>query len=43
MTAQAYTRLAGSLIHSHALHRASAGVLLRNRSGQSSLWRTEGS
>ena len=36
--AQAYARLAGSVVYATALRRASAGVLSRNRRGQSGLW-----
>ena len=36
--AQAYGRLAGSVIYSSALRRARASVLIRNRRGQSGLW-----
>src|SRR5207237_8138872 len=36
--AQAYGRLAGSIVYASALHRARAGVLTRNRRGQSGLW-----
>jgi cyclic beta-1,2-glucan synthetase len=36
--AQAYGRLAGSIIYASALRRAKASVLLRNRRGQSGLW-----
>ncbi len=36
--AQAYGRLAGSIIYTSALRRAKASVLLRNRRGQSGLW-----
>jgi cellobiose phosphorylase len=36
--AQAYGRLAGSVIYSSALRRAKASVLIRNRRGQSGLW-----
>jgi cellobiose phosphorylase len=31
-------QLASSIIHANALHRASAGILTRNRLGQSGLW-----
>ena len=36
--AQAYARLAGSVIYTTALRRAKASVLMRNRRGQSGLW-----
>jgi cyclic beta-1,2-glucan synthetase len=36
--AQAYGRLAGSVIYASALRRARASVLIRNRRGQSGLW-----
>jgi cyclic beta-1,2-glucan synthetase len=36
--AQAYGRLAGSVIYASALRRAQASVLIRNRRGQSGLW-----
>jgi len=36
--AQLYARLAGSVIHANASLRAPAGVLVRNRRGQSGLW-----
>ncbi|MGE3176315.1 MAG: glucoamylase family protein [Vicinamibacterales bacterium] len=36
--AQSYSRLAGSIIYANASLRAEAGVLLRNRRGQSGLW-----
>ncbi len=36
--AQAYGRLAGSVIYASALRRAKASVLIRNRRGQSGLW-----
>ena len=36
--AQAYGRLAGSVIFASALRRAKASVLIRNRRGQSGLW-----
>ena len=36
--AQAYGRLAGSMIYASALRRAKASVLIRNRRGQSGLW-----
>lgn len=36
--AQAYGRLAGSIIYASALRRSRASVLLRNRRGQSGLW-----
>ncbi len=36
--AQAYGRLAGSIIFASALRRAKASVLIRNRRGQSGLW-----
>ncbi|MEO8755831.1 MAG: cyclic beta 1-2 glucan synthetase, partial [Casimicrobiaceae bacterium] len=36
--AQLYARLAGSVIYANASLRAEAGVLLRNRRGQSGLW-----
>jgi cyclic beta-1,2-glucan synthetase len=36
--AQAFGRLAGSVIYASALRRARAGVLIRNRRGQSGLW-----
>ncbi len=36
--AQAYGRLAGSIIYASALRRAKASVLSRNRRGQSGLW-----
>src|SRR6185312_1645361 len=35
---QLYTRLAGSVIYAHASLRAAAGILVRNRRGQSGLW-----
>ena len=37
--AQAYERLAGSVIYASAGRRAAAGVIARNRLGQSRLWR----
>ena len=36
--AQLYGRLAGSVIYAHASLRADAGILLKNRRGQSGLW-----
>jgi cellobiose phosphorylase len=36
--AQLYARLAGAVIHANAQLRAPAGVLVRNRRGQSGLW-----
>ncbi len=36
--AQAYGRLAGSIIYASGLRRAKASVLVRNRRGQSGLW-----
>lgn len=36
--AQAYNRLAGSVIYASSLRRAMASVLIRNRRGQSGLW-----
>ncbi len=36
--AQAYGRLAGSVIYASALRRAKASILIRNRRGQSGLW-----
>ncbi len=36
--AQAYARLAGSVVYATALRRANAGILTRNRRGQSGLW-----
>ncbi len=36
--AQAYGRMAGSILFSSALQRAKASVLVRNRRGQSGLW-----
>jgi len=36
--AQLYARLAGSIVYANPLMRADAGVLLRNRRGQSGLW-----
>ena len=36
--AQAYGRLAGSIIYASALRRAKASVLARNKQGQSGLW-----
>jgi cellobiose phosphorylase len=36
--AQLYSRLAGSVIYANASLRAEAGILLRNRRGQSALW-----
>ena len=36
--AQAYARLAGSIIYASALRRANSGILTRNRRGQSGLW-----
>jgi cellobiose phosphorylase len=36
--AQAYGRLAGSIIYASALRRAKTSVLVRNRRGQSGLW-----
>jgi cyclic beta-1,2-glucan synthetase len=35
---QLYARLASSIIFANPLHRAHAGVLTRNRAGQSGLW-----
>ena len=37
--AQAYERLATSVVHATALRRAAPGVIARNRLGQSRLWR----
>jgi cellobiose phosphorylase len=37
--AQAYGRLATSVVHATALRRASPGIIARNRLGQSRLWR----
>jgi cellobiose phosphorylase len=37
--AQAYERLAASVVHASALHRAPPGIISRNRLGQSRLWR----
>jgi len=37
--AQLYGRLAGSMHFAHALHRAPAGVISKNRQGQRGLWR----
>jgi cyclic beta-1,2-glucan synthetase len=37
--AQAYQRLATSVVHATALHRAPQGIIARNRHGQSRLWR----
>lgn len=36
--AQIYAQLASSMIHANPLHRAGAGILSRNRLGQSGLW-----
>ncbi len=36
--AQAYSRLAGSLVHASRLRRTSPAVIARNRRGQSGLW-----
>ncbi|MGD0061207.1 MAG: glucoamylase family protein [Verrucomicrobiia bacterium] len=36
--AQVYAQLASSMIHANPLHRAGAGILTRNRLGQSGLW-----
>jgi len=36
--AQLYARLASSMIYANPLHRASAGILARNHTGQSGLW-----
>ncbi len=36
--AQVYAQLASSVIHANPLHRAGAGILARNRLGQSGLW-----
>src|SRR6185295_16636779 len=36
--AQLYARLAGAVIYAGAALRAEAGILLRNRRGQSGLW-----
>ena len=36
--ARAYGRLAGALVHTSRLHRASPAVIARNRRGQSGLW-----
>jgi cyclic beta-1,2-glucan synthetase len=36
---QAYERLAASVVHATALHRAPPGIIARNRLGQSRLWR----
>jgi cyclic beta-1,2-glucan synthetase len=36
--AQVYARLASSMIHANALHRAGTRILTRNRIGQSGLW-----
>lgn len=36
--AQIYAQLASSIIHANPLHRAGAGILTRNRLGQSGLW-----
>ncbi len=36
--AQVYAQLASSIIHANPLHRAGAGILSRNRLGQSGLW-----
>ena len=36
--AQVYAQLASSVIHANPLHRAGAGILTRNRLGQSGLW-----
>src|SRR5438270_396930 len=36
--AQAYGRLAGSVIYASGLRRSKASVLIRNRRGQSGLW-----
>jgi len=36
--AQLYARLAGAILHAHAALRADAGVLAKNRRGQSGLW-----
>ena len=37
--AQIYGRLAGSVIYSNAIHRASSNMISRNQLGQSELWR----
>ncbi|MBA2407057.1 MAG: cyclic beta 1-2 glucan synthetase, partial [Chitinophagales bacterium] len=37
--AQLYSRLAGSIIYSNQLFRADTGVIIKNRRGQSGLWR----
>jgi cellobiose phosphorylase len=39
LEAQAYAKLAGSIIYANGMHRASPGILLRNRRGQPNLWR----
>jgi cyclic beta-1,2-glucan synthetase len=36
--AQVYAQLASSMVHANPLHRAGAGILTRNRLGQSGLW-----
>ncbi|GFM38228.1 GH36-type glycosyl hydrolase domain-containing protein [Desulfovibrio psychrotolerans] len=36
--AHLYGKLAGSILYANAAHRANAGVLLKNRRGQSGLW-----
>jgi len=36
--AQLYARLASSMIYANPLHRATAGILTRNRRGQAGLW-----
>ena len=36
--AQVYAQLASSVIYANPLHRAGAGILTRNRLGQSGLW-----
>lgn len=36
--AQAFARLAGSIIYSSSLHRARSSIVARNRRGQSGLW-----
>ena len=36
--AQVYVQLAGAVLHANARHRAGAGILGRNRLGQSGLW-----
>ncbi len=35
---QVYAKLASSVLHANPLHRAGAGILIRNRLGQSGLW-----